>query len=120
MDRLPLKLGFNILREDDKCFYLPVLNNCGERLHDGAFIDIIIMDESNFSIESGDWPIKFDRFYGNRVLLNTMLDRKHINPQFVFNAEKQMWHLMNVEYVMFAEQEIGLEQIKRGYEDEED
>jgi hypothetical protein len=117
MDKKELKVGLNLLREDHNVFSLPILDMFGRFLKDGTLVDIVLMDQIPFSIESGNIPIRFGRFYGNRVILNTMLDSKHINPQFIFDAEKRMWLLHNVKYACFAEQEIGLNKLED--EDEE-
>jgi len=102
-----LKLGVNLLRNDQKVYMLPTLNELTRGwLEDGSLIEIYLLDEGAFSIESFQYPIRFGRHFGNRVFLNVMYDRNNINPKFMFDLENKQWVLINVGYLCFAEQEI--------------
>ncbi len=100
-----LVFGVNLLRED-KAWRLPGLdtNNC--QLQDGATVELVCFEKGNYSIESWMYPIRFSKYYGNRVFINSWVDTFCVNPKFVFDGKKKEWVLMNCGYVCFAEQEI--------------
>lgn len=99
-----LKIGVNLLR-GEKVLKLPVLyNRCF--LEDGSIVELIILENNNYSIECWEMPIRFGKYYGNRIFLNTMTDQFGINPKFVYDGKNKVWTLMNCGYVCFAEQEL--------------
>lgn len=102
-----LKLGVNLLRNDQRPYRLPSLD-CDTHawLKDGSVIELVLLDVSSFSVESWEFPIRFGKYFGNRVMLNPMYDQFNINPKFLFDAEKKQWVLMNAGYVCFMENEI--------------
>lgn len=102
-----LKLGVNLLRDDQTVYTLPSLNPLTRAwLEDGFTIELVLMDETQFCIESFQYPIRFGRHFGNKVFFNPMYDRHNINPKFIFDLDKKQWVLINAGYVCFAEQEI--------------
>lgn len=102
-----LTFGVNLLRNDQRAYSLPGLHHFSKSwIEDGSIIELIMLDEGNFSIESFAYPIRFGKYFGNKVFFNPMHDQFNINPKFVFDAENKQWVLMNVGYVCFAEYEL--------------
>lgn len=102
-----LNIGVNLLRNDRKAFRLPVLNEEKRtRLEDGTTIELVILEQGNFSIECFEYPIRFGQYVGNRLFFNTTHDYFHINPKFIFDTKNKLWVLMNAGYVCFAEMEL--------------
>lgn len=101
-----LLLGVNLLRKDQLCYRLPLLRPDNYHIQDGDTVELVLMDINQFSIESYERPMRYGKYYNNRVFFNTMTDQFSVNPKFVFDGEKQTWVLMNAGYVCFAEVEL--------------
>lgn len=101
-----LKTGINILRSECKVFKLPSYDELNRWHEDGEFVELLLLDYNQYSIECYEFPIKFGNYFGNRVFFNTMMDKFNINPKFIFDGEKKQWVLFNSGYVCFAELEI--------------
>lgn len=101
-----LKLGINILRSDCKVFKLPSFDELHRWNEDGDFVELVLLDSNQYSIECYEYPIKYSNYFGNRVLFNTMIDKFSVNPKFIFNGIKNYWVLFDAGYVCFAELEI--------------
>lgn len=105
-----LLLGRNMLDDERKVGILPLLTT-GGFVADEDQVELLLVGKGNYSIESPDRPIKFDRFFGNRIIFNTMQDPYNINPKFIFY--NNTWILYNAGYVCFAEQEIEYKPVHR-------
>lgn len=101
-----LKLGVNLLREESKVYRLPLLRADGYHIQDGDTVELILLDIYNISVETWERPLRFGKYFGNRIFFNTMYDGFCINPKFVFDGVKKVWTLMNAGYVCFAEMEL--------------
>ena len=102
-----LDFGVNLMRcENDKCFKLPLLDSNGYFLKDGDTIELVLLGYYQISIESYERPIRYGKYYNNRIFFNTMIDRFSVNPKFVYDAKKSEWVLMNAGYACMAELEI--------------
>lgn len=101
-----LKLGVNLLRNDQKFYRLPLLRSDNSSIQDGDIVELILMDGNQFSIESYERPIRYGKYYNNRLFFNTMTDPFSVNPKFVFDGKMNVWILMNAGYVCFAELEL--------------
>lgn len=101
-----LKIGVNLIRSAQKFYKLPLLGADNYFIQDGDTVELIILETNQISIESYERPMRYGKYYNNRVFFNTMTDQFSINPKFVFDGEKQTWVLMNAGYVCFAELEL--------------
>ena len=59
-----LNLGKNILTYH-RVFKLPSLNSDGTFLEDGQEVNLMLMEEGNYSVESPGLPIKFGKYFPN-------------------------------------------------------
>jgi hypothetical protein len=101
-----LKIGVNLIRNDQKFYKLPLLRANGYFMQDGDTVELVILNTNQISIETYERPMRYGKYYNNRVFFNTMTDQFRINPKFVFDGEAQTWVLMNAGYVCFAELEL--------------
>ena len=110
-----LKLGVNLIRNDQKFYKLPLLGEDGYFMQDGDIVELIILDTNQISVESYERPMRYGKYYNNRVFFNTMTDQFSINPKFVFDGKAQTWVIMNAGYVCFAEVELEFKTNHRVY-----
>ena len=101
-----LKLGINLLRNEQRFYRLPLLRENNYFVEDGDTVELVLLDTNQFSIESYERPMRYGKYYNNRVFFNTMIDQFNVNPKFVFDSVKQVWTLLNVGYLCFAEMEL--------------
>jgi|SRR5712671_926521 len=101
-----LVIGINLLRNDQKFYRLPLLRQDNSHLQDGDTVELVLLDVNQFSIKSYDIPMRYGKYYNNRVFFNVITDQFNINPKFVFDGKKQVWALMNAGYVCFSELEL--------------
>lgn len=106
IEAIGLNAGTNLLRDDNKVFKLPNFEEMNRWLEDGDRVELVLLTKTQWSIESYEYPIRFGKYFGNRVFFNTMADSSNINPQFIFDGEKKQWVLFNAGYVCFAETEL--------------
>lgn len=112
-----LKFGVNLIRNDQLCYRLPLLGEDGYFVQDGDVVELMLMGTFQVSIESYERPMRYGKYYNNRVFFNTMSDQFSINPKFVFDGKAQTWVIMNAGYVCFAEVELEFKTNHRVYGD---
>lgn len=100
-----LNIGVNLIRISET-FCLPNNSSNNFFLKDGDCVELVLFEHCHASIESFDFPIRFGKYYGNRLFFNTTTDPYLVNPKFIFDSNKKIWILMNAGYVCFAELEI--------------
>ncbi len=96
----------NMLRNRGGVVYLPVMCEEFNPLKDGTQVRLLLTCNGTFDVRS-QFPICFKQTYGNSVQF--AVGQRHeteIDPYFVFDSAKEMWHLVHVGYVCFHEQEV--------------
>jgi len=100
-----LNHGVNILRIENNIRILPCWKSL-KKPEDGFIYELYLINTHQFSIESMEYPIRFGKYYGNKVFFNTYVDNININPKFIFDKEKSQYVLIHSGYVCFSEQEL--------------